>query len=207
VRFNDTTRAFFRQAGASRADDLGRAMVRLAANPGDKEAEATVVRDRTYNSMLRTTCVATLIDGGHAANALPQRAKANVNCRIAPGEDAETTRAALQGAIADPKVTVTLTGRLRPVAVTPPLSPRIVKPAERLVARYFPGVPLIPTMSTGATDATYLAPIGIPTYGVPGPWGDPDGNGAHGLNERHSVRSAYVGRDFLFDLVKAYADD
>jgi acetylornithine deacetylase/succinyl-diaminopimelate desuccinylase-like protein len=207
VRFNDTTRAFFRQAGASRADDLGRAMVRLAANPGDKEAEATVVRDRPYNSMLRTTCVATLIDAGHAANALPQRAKANVNCRIAPGEDADTTRAALQGAIADPKVTVTLTGRLRPVAVTPPLSPRIVKPAERLVARYFQGVPLIPTMSTGATDATYLAPIGIATYGVPGPWGDPDGNGAHGLNERHSVRSAYVGRDFLFDLVKAYADD
>ena len=207
IRFNDTTRAFFRQVGAARADDLGRAMLRLAADPQDRAAEAIVVRDRTYNSMLRTTCVATLIDGGHAANALPQRAKANVNCRIAPGEDADTTRAALQRAIADPKVTVTLTGRLRPVAVPPPLSPAIMKPAERLVARYFPGIPLIPTMSTGATDATYLAPIGIPTYGVPGPWGDPDGNGAHGLNERHAVRSAYVGRDFLFDLVKAYADD
>ena len=207
IRFNDTTRAFFRQAGAARADDLGRAMLRLAADPQDRAAEAIVVGDRTYNSMLRTTCVATLIDGGHAANALPQRAKANVNCRIAPGEDADTTRAALQRAIADPKVTVTLTGRLRPVAVPPPLSPAIMKPAERLVARYFPGIPLIPTMSTGATDATYLAPIGIPTYGVPGPWGDPDGNGAHGLNERHAVRSAYVGRDFLFDLVKAYADD
>ncbi len=207
VRFNDTTRAFFRQAGAARTDDLGRAMVRLAADPGDKAAEAIVVRDRSYNSMLRTTCVATLIEGGHAANALPQRAKANVNCRIAPGEDADTTRAALERAIGDAGMTVTLTGRLRPVAVTPPLSPMIVKPAERLVARYFPGVPLIPTMSTGATDATYLAPIGIPTYGVPGPWGDPDGNGAHGLNERHAVRSAYVGRDFLFDLVKAYADE
>jgi acetylornithine deacetylase/succinyl-diaminopimelate desuccinylase-like protein len=98
-----------------------------------------------------------------------------------------------------------MVGRLRPVAVPPPLDPRIVAPAERLVARYFPGVPLIPTMSTGATDATYLAPIGIPTYGVPGGWGDPDGNGTHGLNERREIRSVFVGRDFLYDLVKAYA--
>jgi NADP-dependent isocitrate dehydrogenase len=71
--------------------------------------------------------------------------------------------------------------------------------------RYFPGVPFLPSMSTGATDATYLAPVGIPTYGVPGPWGDPDGNGAHGLNERLAVRAAYVGRDFLYDLIKVYA--
>lgn len=203
VRFNATTRVFFQKAGAARSDDLGRAMVRLAAGPGDSAAEAIVAGDRTYNSMLRTTCVATMLAAGHAVNALPQRATATVNCRIAPGEDADTTRAALTAAIADPKVAVTMVGRLRPIAVTPPLTPAIMAPAERLVARYFPGVPLIPTMSTGATDATYLA--GIPTYGVPGPWGDPDGNGAHGLNERHEVRSAYVGRDFLFDLVKAYA--
>jgi len=77
--------------------------------------------------------------------------------------------------------------------------------AEKLVARYFPGISLIPTMMTGATDATFIAPIGIPTYGVPGPWGDPDGNGMHGLNERMEVRSVYVGRDFLFDLIREYA--
>ncbi len=206
VRFNDTTRAFFAKAGPSRGDAIGAAMARLAADPADKAAEAIVSTDRTYNSMLRTTCVATMLEGGHAPNALPQRAKATVNCRIVPGEDADTTRAALVQAIGDPKLSVTMVGRLRPIAVPPPLDPKVVGPAERLVARYFPGVPFLPSMSTGATDATYLAPIGIPTYGIPGPWGDPDGNGAHGLNERHAVRSAYVSRDFLYDLVKAYAD-
>jgi acetylornithine deacetylase/succinyl-diaminopimelate desuccinylase-like protein len=206
VRFNDTTRAYFAKVGPTRGDDIGTAMARLAQNPADKAAETVVSTDRTFNSMLRTTCVATMLEGGHAANALPQRAKATINCRIVPGEDADTTRAALIKAIGDPKVSVTLVGRLRPIAVTPPLDPKIMVPAEKLVARYFPGVPFLPSMSTGATDATYLAPVGIPTYGIPGPWGDPDGNGAHGLNERHAVKSAYVGRDFLYDLVKAYAD-
>jgi acetylornithine deacetylase/succinyl-diaminopimelate desuccinylase-like protein len=207
LRFNDTTRAFFAKAGPTRGDALGTAMARLAANPTDKAAEAIVSADRTFNSTLRTTCVATMLEGGHAPNALPQRAKATINCRIVPGEDADTTRAALINAIGDPRVSVTMVGRLRPIAVPPPLDPKIVGPAERLVARYFPGVPFLPSMSTGATDATYLAPIGIPTYGIPGPWGDPDGNGAHGLNERHAVRSAYVSRDFLYELVKAYADE
>ena len=206
VRFNDTTRAFFAKAGPARDDTIGAAMARLAKDPTDKAAETVVSADRTFNSMLRTTCVATMLEGGHAPNALPQRARATINCRIVPGENADTTRAALVRAIGDAKVSVTMVGRLRPIAVTPPLDPGIVGPAERLVARYFPGVPFLPGMSTGATDATYLAPIGIPTYGVPGPWGDPDGNGAHGLNERFGVRSAYVSRDFLFDLVKAYAD-
>ncbi|MGV3479952.1 MAG: M20/M25/M40 family metallo-hydrolase [Sphingobium sp.] len=206
IRFNDTTRAFFAKAGAARSDELGQAMVRLAQDPADKAAEAIVSKDRGFNSMLRTTCVATMAEAGHAANALPQRAKATINCRIIPGEDQDTTRAALQKAIGDPKVSVTLVGRLRPIAVTPPLDPKIMGPAEKLVARYFPGVPLIPSMSTGATDATFLAPIGIPTYGVPGGWGDPDGNGAHGLNERRAIRSVMVGREFLYDLVKAYAN-
>lgn len=205
VTLNDTTRAFFAKAGASRGDDMGRAMVALSKNPNDASALAMVTSDRGYNSTLRTTCVATTISGGHAENALPQRASANVNCRIFPGETAETTQAALVKAINNPAITVTLVGRIRPIAVPPPLDPRIMGPAEKLVARYFPGVPLVPSMSTGATDATYLGVIGIPTYGVPGGWGDPDGNGAHGLNERREITSLMVGRDFLYDLVTAYA--
>lgn len=205
IRFNDTSRAFFLRSGASRRDAIGAAMVRLANDPADKASEAVVAADRVLNSTLRTTCVATMVEAGHAANALPQRARATVNCRIAPGEDGETTKAALVAAIGDPQVAVTMILRQRPIAVPPPLDPKIMAPAERLVARYFPGVPLVPTMSTGATDATYLAPIGIPTYGIPGVWGDPDGNGAHGLNERMAVQSVYVGRDFLYDLVRAYA--
>ena len=206
LRFNDTTRVFFMSSGGQRHDPVGAAMVRLAGNPADAPAEALVSTDRSYNSMLRTTCVATLLEGGHAANALPQRAKATVNCRIVPGEDADTTRAALVRAIGNPAIKVTLVGRIRPVAVVPPLTPRVMAPAERLVARYFPGVPLIPSMSPGATDATYLSLAGIPTYGVPGMWGDPKGSGAHGLNEHMPVRSVMTGRDFLYDLVKAYAD-
>jgi acetylornithine deacetylase/succinyl-diaminopimelate desuccinylase-like protein len=95
---------------------------------------------------------------------------------------------------------------VRPVAVPPPLDPKILGPAEKLVAKYYPGVPLVPSMSTGATDGIFLEAIGIPVYGAPGGWGDPDGNGVHGLNERRSVRSVFVGRDFLTDLIKIYAD-
>jgi len=206
VKFTDTTRVFFTKAGAARGDELGKAMVALAQNPADSASEAIVSKDRSYHSMLRTTCVATLLDGGHANNALPQRATANVNCRIFPGETVEGTQAALEAAIGDPGVRVTLVPPIRPVAVPPPLDPKIMGPAEKLVAKYYPGVPLIPSMSTGATDGIFLEAIGIPVYGAPGGWGDPDGNGTHGLNERRSVRSVFVGRDFLTDLVKIYAD-
>jgi acetylornithine deacetylase/succinyl-diaminopimelate desuccinylase-like protein len=206
LKFTDTTRAFFAKAGAVRDDELGRAMVALARNPDAHAAEAVVSRDRAFNSVLRTTCVATLLEGGHANNALPQRAAANVNCRIFPGETVEGTEAALVTAIADPGVKVTVVPPVRPVAVPPPLDPKILGPAEKLLARYFPGVPLIPSMSAGTTDGVFLEAIGIPVYGVPGLSVDPDGNGAHGLNERMNARSLYVGRDFLNDLVKAYAD-
>jgi acetylornithine deacetylase/succinyl-diaminopimelate desuccinylase-like protein len=206
VKFSDTTRAFFAKAGAVRGDELGRAMVALSRDPNDAAAEATVSKDRSYHSMLRTTCVATLLEGGHANNALPQRAAANVNCRIFPGETVEGTQAALVAAIGDPGVKVTLVPPVRPIAVPPPLDPRIIGPAEQLVEKYFPGVSLVPTMSTGATDGVFLEAVGIPVYGVPGGWVDPDGNGVHGLNERRSVRSVFVGRDFVTDLVKRYAD-
>ena len=206
VRFNPTTRAYFDKAGAARGDDLGAAMVALSKNPGDTAAEAVVNRDKSFHSMLRTTCVATLLDGGHAENALPQRATANVNCRIVPGETVETTRAALVAAVGDPQVTVTAKGERGPLGVPPPLDPKVIGPAERLVARYYPGVPLVPTMSTGATDGIFLEAIGIPSYGPPGLYGDPDGNGTHGLNEHEAVAAVWRGRDLLTELVKAYAD-
>jgi acetylornithine deacetylase/succinyl-diaminopimelate desuccinylase-like protein len=206
LKFSATTRAFFAKAGAARADELGRAMQALSQNPDDVAAEAVVSNDRSYHSMLRTTCVATLLEGGHANNALPQRAAANVNCRIFPGETVEATQTTLETLIGDAGVKVTMVPPVRPLAVPPPLDPRIIGPAERLVARYFPGVPLVPTVSTGATDGIFLEAIGIPVYGAPGGWGDPDGNGVHGLNERRSVRSVFIGRDFLTDLVKQYAE-
>lgn len=204
LELNDTTRAFFKGAGATRDDAMGRAMVAIVANPADRAAEQVLNTDRGYHSMLRTTCVATLLNAGHAPNALPQRATANINCRIFPGHSIEETRTTLAGVIADPGVTITALPPVRPTTVTPPLDPAIIGPMETLAKRYFPGVPLVPSMATGYTDATFLGAAGIPTYGVPGPWGDPDGNGVHGLNERIEARSVYVGRDYLFDLIKAY---
>ena len=207
LQMTDTTRAYFAKAGAGRKDAIGAAMMAIAKDPADKAAEAALNKDRTYHSMLRTTCVATLLEGGHANNALPQRAAANVNCRMFPGRTVAETQAALAAAINDPGVKITPVPPIRPLAVPPPLDPRVMGPAERLAAKYFPGVPVVPSMSTGATDGIFLEAVGIPTYGVPGPWGDPGGNGEHGLNENVEVKSLYVGRDYLTDLVKAYAED
>ncbi|MBN8829633.1 MAG: M20/M25/M40 family metallo-hydrolase [Sphingomonadales bacterium] len=200
-----TTRAYFSRLGATRGDEMGRAMVAIVANPGDGQAEALLNSDKSYHSMLRTTCVATLLDGGHANNALPQRAGANINCRIFPGVSAEDVRLTIEKAIADPRMTVKQTDDRGPIAQPPPLTPAILGPAERLVKKYYPGVPLVPTMSTGATDGIYLEAVGIPSYGPPGLYGDPDGNGTHGLNERAIVKAVYTGRDFLTELVKDYA--
>ena len=205
LMLNDTTRAFFAKVGAAGHDEMSRAMLAIVADPGDKAAEAVLNRDKSYHSMLRTTCVATLLDGGHANNALPQRAGANINCRIFPGVSAEAVRVALEQAIADPRIRVTQTDDRGPIAKSPPLTREILAPAETLVAKYYPGVPLVPVMSTGASDGIFLEAVGIPSYGPPGLYGDPDGNGTHGLNERAIVAAVYKGRDFLTDLVKAYA--
>lgn len=205
LEFTDTTRTYFRVAGAGRKNAIGAAMVALAANPADKAAEAVVNQDPFLHSNLRTTCVATMLDGGHARNALAQRAGAYVNCRIFPGHSVEAIRNHLTTIVGDPGVTITTLAPLRPSPPSPPLDPKLMNPAAKLVARYFPGVPLVPVMANGYTDATFLGAVGIPTYGVPGIWGDPGGNGVHGLNERIEARSLYMGRDFLFDLIKAYA--
>jgi acetylornithine deacetylase/succinyl-diaminopimelate desuccinylase-like protein len=205
LEMSETTRTYFREAGAGRKDETGAAMVALAANPADKAAEAIANRDPFLHSNLRTTCVATMLDGGHARNALAQRAGAYVNCRIFPGHSVEEIRGELARIIADPEVQITALPPLRPTPPAPPLDPKVMGPAKALAAKYFPGVPVVPMMANGYTDSTFLTAVGIPAYGVPGAWGDPDGNGAHGLNERIEVRSVYVGRDYLYDLIKAYA--
>ncbi|MDO9367993.1 MAG: M20/M25/M40 family metallo-hydrolase [Sphingopyxis sp.] len=206
VEMTDTTRRFFAEAGAARGDATGEAMVALSKNLNNKDAEAVVNKDPFLHSNLRTTCVATLLDGGHAPNALPQRAGANINCRIFPGHSIESIKDELARVIGDPGVTITQLAPKRPAPPAPPLDPKIIGPMQTLVTKYWPGLKVIPSMANGYTDATFLGAAGIPTYGIPGMWGDPDGNGAHGLNERMEVRSVYVGRDYMFDLVKAYAD-
>jgi acetylornithine deacetylase/succinyl-diaminopimelate desuccinylase-like protein len=201
LEMNDTTRAFFAKSGALRPDAMGKAMATLAANPADSAAEAVINTDRMMHSMLRTTCVATMIDGGHALNALPQTVTANVNCRMFPGRTAAETQAALERVIGNPAIRIEQHVKDKPIAKAPPLDPKILGPIEQLAAKHFPGVPVVPTMSTGATDGVYLGWAGIPTYGVPGVWVDPDLNGIHGLNERVEIKALYAGRDYLFDLV------
>lgn len=206
AEFSDTTRAFFARTGALRGDETGRAMVALTKDLNDAAAMAVVNRDRMLHSMLRTTCVATLIDGGHAPNALPQRVEANVNCRIFPGRTPAEVKEQLARVIGNDAITIAYARDDKPLAKPPALDPRLIGPMERLAAKYFPGVPVIPSMSTGATDAVYTGGAGIPTYGVPGAWVDPDLNGIHGLNERLEITGIYTGRDYLYDLIKTLAN-
>ena len=206
VQFNDTTRSFFTRLAPTLPVAVGNAITALLANPNDVAANAIVSADPTLHSTLRTTCVATMLEAGHAMNALPQRARAVINCRMFPGAKVEDVQAALAGAINDPQVKITTIPPIRPLASPPPLSAKILGPAEKLAAEIYPGIPMLPTMSTGATDGIFLAAVGIPTYGVPGIFYEADGGGIHGLNEKMRVKSLYDGRDYLYRLVKIYAN-
>ena len=202
----DASRTYFARMGAITPGPMGAAMIAFSKDPTDTQAATTLSQDPGLNGMVHTTCVATMLEAGHATNALPQRARANVNCRIFPGTSAEEVRATLQKLVDDPKITVTTLGARSEVSKTPPpLTPEIMKPIETVAAKMWPGVPIIPILQPGGTDGAFLTPVGIPTYGVSGLFGDPDGNGVHGLNERIRTASLYRGRDFMYDLVKIYA--
>jgi acetylornithine deacetylase/succinyl-diaminopimelate desuccinylase-like protein len=206
IEFTDASKTFFTRMAPVAGGDMGDAMLALVKNPNDTKAAAIVESDPGYNGMLHTTCVATMLSGGHATNALPQRADANINCRIFPGTSVEQVNAKLVELAADPKVSVTtLNQRSEVTKAPPPLTPEIMGPIETMAAKLWPNVPIIPVLTAGATDGAFLSPVGIPTYGVTGMFGDPDGNGVHGLNERIRVTSLYNGRDFLYGIVKMYA--
>ncbi len=204
VELNPATQLFFERMSGIVGGAQGADMRAVAQDPRNTEAASRLARDPKYNAMLRTTCVATMVNAGHAPNALPQRAHANVNCRILPGHSSEETRAALEALIGDRTVAVTLAASPDPVSPAPPLTRAILGPVEQVAAKLWPDVPIVPTMATGATDGRFLTHAGIPTYGMSGMFGDPDGGGAHGLNERIRVRSLYEGRDFLYEVVKIF---
>jgi acetylornithine deacetylase/succinyl-diaminopimelate desuccinylase-like protein len=203
VELNASTRAYFARMASIVGGPQGLDMAAVAAS-GDPAAAQRLAADPRYNSMLRTTCVATMLNAGHAPNALPQRAEANVNCRILPGQSPHDVRVMLASVIGDQAVAVALAADPDPVSPPPELSRAILGPVEKVAGRLWPGVPIVPTMATGATDGRFLTHAGIPTYGMSGMFGDPDGGGTHGLNERIRVRSVYEGRDFLHEVVKIY---
>ena len=204
IKFNDTTRAFFTATAKKLGGSMGSAITTLLANPADRAAYAIVASNKAFKSTLGTSCVVTLVNAGHAENALPQRATGNVNCRIFPGETVDGTLAKLQE-LAGAKVKVTANQPVRPLAIPPALDPKLVGPITTLAAKHFPGIPVVPTMSTGATDAVFFGTVKTPVYGVPGTFIEINNNGVHGLNERILVKSLYDGRDYLFDLVKLLA--
>jgi acetylornithine deacetylase/succinyl-diaminopimelate desuccinylase-like protein len=208
VMINDANGAYLSKMSKATPGEVGTAMAALVANPKDARADAILSKDPGLHTMLRTTCVATMLSAGHAQNALPQRATANINCRIFPGVSRETVRAKLIELIGDPQVSVSQAEVAGPrgEAPAPPLTPAILGPIEKVSAEMWPGIPVVPILQAGATDGKALTAGGIPTYGVQGLFYEPDLGRIHGLNERIGVTSLYEGRDFLYKLVKIYAD-
>ena len=206
VMLNDATRGYFTRSAPIVGGEAGAAMTAIVANPNDAAANAVLSKDKMWHSMLRTTCVATMINGGHAVNALPQKVTANINCRIFPGVKVEDVQQALIAAIGDPKVAVTINEPRSPATPVPTLGADRLKPIETVANALYPGTPVVPIMATGATDGIYLSAVGIPTYGVEGMFVDPDEGNIHGLNERIRVQSLMDGRRFQYKLVKLYAD-
>ena len=202
VRLTETTRVYFERLAASQPAATAADMRAVAKTPPDAAAVARLSEAPLYNATLRTTCVATRLEGGHADNALPQAARAVVNCRVHPNDPPDGVRERLVEAVADPQVAVTPVGSAKPSPESP-LNPELFGAVERLTEEMWPGVPVLPTMGTGATDSLYFRGAGIPMYGVSGIFGEVDDVRAHGKDERVLVKSFHEGREFLYRLVKA----
>jgi acetylornithine deacetylase/succinyl-diaminopimelate desuccinylase-like protein len=198
---NEGTRVYFEKSSKIETGQLAADMAEIVKPNYDPEALKRLSVFPNYNAMLRTTCVATTISGGHADNALPQQATANVNCRILPGEDPTLIKETLIKVIDDKSVTITAKNDAN---ASPPsaLNAEVFGPIEKITQKMWPNVPVVPTMSTGATDGDLLRNAGIPTYGVCGIFGDVTDSRAHGKDERVGVKAYYEGQEFLYQLVK-----
>ncbi|HEX4450143.1 MAG TPA: M20/M25/M40 family metallo-hydrolase [Kofleriaceae bacterium] len=204
VLLNDTTRNYFAKMATIEHGQLAADMIEaLAAHP-DPAAIARLSDLPFYNAQLRTTCVATRLDAGHADNALPQLARATINCRLVPGDKVEDVQAKLVATIGDPNVAIALLDR--DVASEPsPLDKQLVAAVEQLTRKFWPGIPVVPTMSSGATDGRFLRNAGIPTYGHTGLAGNILDPRAHGKDERVSVKAFDTGVQYLYELVTMLA--
>ena len=202
IRMNDATRLYFERTATLHSGRLADDMRAVAGPTPDSDALARLSADTVYNALLRTTCVATRLEAGHANNALPQMARAVVNCRILPDQPAEEVQRTLARVVGGAPITVTPMGE--PFNSPPsPLDADLLARVERLTSEMWPGTIVIPTMSTGATDSRWLRAAGIPSYGVSGLFlGE---SRAHGRDERIGVKDLYAGRQFLHRLVKELA--
>jgi acetylornithine deacetylase/succinyl-diaminopimelate desuccinylase-like protein len=202
VRLNEVTRAFFSRESAIEKGPEGADMKAVLQDPPDSLATARLSERPYFNALLRTTCTPTRLEAGHADNALPQTARALVNCRMLPDDTPSEVQQTLIRVLADERITVTPMAPPRPSPPSP-LTPEVLTPIERITEALWPGVPVVPVMSTGATDGLHLRRAGIPTYGVDGLFEDIDDVRAHGKDERLKVSSFYEGLEFLNRLVKS----
>jgi acetylornithine deacetylase/succinyl-diaminopimelate desuccinylase-like protein len=203
-KLNSVTRANFERLSKTETPAVAAAIKALLAGRTDAESLAPLAANPSYNAQMRTTCVATLLQAGTVENALPQSARATVNCRILPDEPVDEIAQTLARAIGDDKVTITAQGK--PMAAPPsPPHPEVMRTVERLAAVMWPSVPIQATMSAGYTDNRWLRAAGIPAYGVSGLFSEQGRNGVHGVNERVAVKDVYASKQFLYRLVKELA--
>ena len=211
VKVNEITQNYFARTAEISPGDSAADLKAVAKDPPDQAAAARLSREPYYNTLLRTTCVATMLSGGHAPNALPQTARANVNCRIFPGDDPEEVRRTLERVAADSKVSVTLVPQLGadskpvPTVTVPPsaLLPEVVKAMEKTLNETYPGVPLVATMSAGASDGKFTRTAGIPTFGIACMFFELGDNRAHGKDERIGAQDFYDGVNFTYKFMRA----
>lgn len=203
VRLNEVTRAFFERSAAAELPAVA-ADLRRAALADPAAARRLSASSPYYNAVLRTTCVATRLLAGHADNALPQLARATVNCRILPDESVDSVEARLRHAVADSAIHFSRIADAHPSPPSP-LRQDVMGPVERLAARYWPRVPVVPEMSTGATDGLYTRNAGIPTYGVSAVFEDMNDSRAHGRDERVGVQEYHTAAEYWYELVKLLA--
>jgi acetylornithine deacetylase/succinyl-diaminopimelate desuccinylase-like protein len=208
ARVDPVIRLYFERMSVVENGQVAADMRTLATTAGSSPPDSGAVERLSalpyYNARLRTTCVPTRLEGGHADNALPQLAAALVNCRLLPGDTAGGVEKTLKEVVADPGVTIAAKAPLEQGPGGPP-PPEFLKVVDAVTSRQFPGIPVVPVMSTGATDGRFLRAAGIPTYGLSGLFGDVDDVRAHGRDERMLVQSFYEGQQFAWDLVKELA--
>jgi acetylornithine deacetylase/succinyl-diaminopimelate desuccinylase-like protein len=204
VKLAEVTRTYFARSAPFATGQLADDMRAIGQGDPDAAVIERMTANPAYNAQLRTTCVATMVQAGHAENALPQSAKATVNCRILPHDDPDEVDRLLVKAIGNDKIVVSNASKpLRSPAS--PLNGDLVRTLESLTQQMWPGVPVVPAMSTGATDSRFLRNAGIPMYGVSGMFLEPADTRLHGLDERIEIQRLYDGREFLYRLVSEVA--
>jgi acetylornithine deacetylase/succinyl-diaminopimelate desuccinylase-like protein len=206
VKLSEITRGYFEKMSNIETGQTAADMKGILKTPPDSGAIRSLSASPFYNAMLRTTAVATMLEAGHAENALPQTARAIVNCRLLPGESPEAVLATLRQVIADDRISIT---PIKPAKASPasPLTPELMRPLQQAADKIWPGIPVVPEMETGATDGLYFRQIGIPTYGITGTATDLDDVRMHGKDERMWVQDFYSGLEFEYQLIKSIASN